>query len=568
MPTITIDSNSSIDIEQHFRVSAGPGAGKTHWLINHIKNVLHESKRLQKTRKIACITYTNIGAETIKARLGIASIQVEVDTIHSFLYEHVLKPYLSFIDTAHGLCIERVRGHDDEIIRNYGFLDKWKIKTKQTRIPPKDNLELIYALQKAQWKLNTNGELVISASQQKVGTHYLKTSSYYDYKTMAWAKGVLHHDDVLFFSYDLVIKHPFILDVLRAKFPYFFIDEFQDTNPIQTKILKLIGNKESIIGVIGDKSQSIYGFQGANYDTFDSFDLNGIVNYQILTNRRSTNQIIDLLNTIRKDINQSKFKNQSGPVPVILVGSMKSALTRAQAICSNELIHSLTYRNIVANTIKKQANETTVDKELLDKLMEIDRPSSSNKYRSSSITALIKATELAIEGRFKDSIRILEKAFKAKPDLEATGNNIIHIIHLLNRYEEFKNKTLYEYYLFIKNEIGINMSNLREGGIARDFYDGHTYKDLALCVNIPDDNGLFRTIHKSKGAEFDNVLLILDTESNLTFITNPDLTKEQHRVRYVAVSRAKNRLFITVPTLSEENSLILSKMGLDIETLT
>jgi len=44
-----------IDIEQHFRVSAGAGAGKTHWLTEHIKNVLHRSDRLAKTRKIACI---------------------------------------------------------------------------------------------------------------------------------------------------------------------------------------------------------------------------------------------------------------------------------------------------------------------------------------------------------------------------------------------------------------------------------------------------------------------------------------------------------------------------------
>jgi len=46
------------DIEHHFRVLAGPGAGKTHWLVNHIKEVLHNSERLQRSRKVACITYT------------------------------------------------------------------------------------------------------------------------------------------------------------------------------------------------------------------------------------------------------------------------------------------------------------------------------------------------------------------------------------------------------------------------------------------------------------------------------------------------------------------------------
>jgi DNA helicase-2/ATP-dependent DNA helicase PcrA len=175
--------------------------------------------------------------------------------------------------------------------------------------------------------------------------------------------------------------------------------------------------------------------------------------------------------------------------------------------------------------MKKQADSAVFDKELLDKLMEIDKPSSSNKYRSSLITAFIKATELANEDRFKESIRILEKAFKSKPDSEETGQNISHIIQLLNSYTQFENNSLYGFYLFVKNIIGITMSDLREGGIARAFYEAHTYKQLALCVSIPDDNGLFRTIHKSKGAEFDNVLLILETENNLEFITNPGLSE-------------------------------------------
>ena len=92
MAATQITSDSLIPIEQHFRVSAGPGAGKTHWLINHIKNVLHTSSRLQNTRKIACITYTNVAVETILKRLGNASNRVEVSTIHSFLYKHIVKP--------------------------------------------------------------------------------------------------------------------------------------------------------------------------------------------------------------------------------------------------------------------------------------------------------------------------------------------------------------------------------------------------------------------------------------------------------------------------------------------
>ena len=106
MPINRITSDSLlIDIEHHFRVSAGPGAGKTHWMVEHIRNVLHRSNRLGKTRKITCITYTNIAVETILNRLGTSADRVEVSTIHSYLYKHIVKPYASFIAPEFGLRV-------------------------------------------------------------------------------------------------------------------------------------------------------------------------------------------------------------------------------------------------------------------------------------------------------------------------------------------------------------------------------------------------------------------------------------------------------------------------------
>jgi len=93
MINISADDKIS-DLETHYIVSAGPGAGKTRWLINHIKNVLNNSARLSNNRKIACITYTNVAAETILERLGYNGDRVEVSTFHSFLYKNVIKPFL------------------------------------------------------------------------------------------------------------------------------------------------------------------------------------------------------------------------------------------------------------------------------------------------------------------------------------------------------------------------------------------------------------------------------------------------------------------------------------------
>lgn len=75
-----------------------------------------------------------------------------------------------------------------------------------------------------------------------------------------------------------------------------------------------------------------------------------------------------------------------------------------------------------------------------------------------------------------------------------------------------------------------------------------------------------RTIHKAKGDEFDNVMVCLDDEKALDFFLHPDLlNKESHRVYYVAASRAKERLFFSIPSLSDKNRKELEKIGLEIK---
>lgn len=81
------------DIDSNFRVFAGPGAGKTTWLIDHLQVILKTSCRLNITRKIACITYTNVAAEEVMKRLSCDKCRFDISTIHSFLYRNIVKPF-------------------------------------------------------------------------------------------------------------------------------------------------------------------------------------------------------------------------------------------------------------------------------------------------------------------------------------------------------------------------------------------------------------------------------------------------------------------------------------------
>ncbi len=545
------------DIENHFRVSAGPGAGKTHWLVEHIRNVLHNSDRLAKTRKIACLTYTNIAVETILGRLGTSADRVEVSTIHSFLYKHILKPYGALLISDFGLNVAEMDGHDDRVLSNYSFLSEWKIRTGQRRI--REDKNVVAAFKSIKWNFDVSGNLIVKTDYPHLANGYpIKNDSYLEYKKMAWEKGIVHHDDVLFLSFQIIKKTPYVLEVIRAKFPYFFVDEFQDSNPIQIEILKLIGQNETVIGIIGDKAQSIYGFQGASPSQFQIFNLGHIVDYVISDNRRSSDEIVYLLNGLRKDIVQSPIRNESTMQPIIFVGEMNLALQYAKVACLNEKVTSLSRDNVTSNAMKIEIGGVALNGKLFKDLMETD----SNRDRSILIAACIKAVEFARENKFKDSIKEFEKVFRYKNDKQKGKLKALKLITiLLEKYDEFKNGTLYEFSVFVKSEINNDISKVT-GGAIRTFYDSHSYQQLALCVTIPEDMSLHKTIHKSKGDEFDNVLLVLKKETDLSFILAPNLNDdtnaaEEQRVNYVAVSRARNRLFISVPTLSTDNQQIL-----------
>ncbi len=559
MSIISINSDYELtNIDHNFKISAGPGAGKTYWLVNHIKNILHNSNKLSITRKIACITYTNTAVETIYKRLGTSSTQVEVSTIHSFLYKHIVKPYASFIADQYNLDISKMDGHDDIILSNYSFLNEWKKKTKQQRIREDD--VVIRAFKELRWQIS-NGDLVVKTPYPFMVEKYaIKNDSYFEYKKMAWEKGVIHHDDVLFFSYQILKQYPYVTTVLLAKFPFLVIDEFQDCNPIQIEIFKSLGLVGIITGVIGDPYQSIYKFQGADYTQFDFFNLPQIQEYRLNENRRSSNEIVDLLNHIRTDIIQIPYRNISIDKPKILIGDMALALKMCKALCNQEMVNSLSRINITSNAMKAEISGTNLDSKLLEKLVSTDKPSSANKYRSKLIMSCVKSIAYAKEDKFKDAIKELERFFNYKIDkIRGKRKALKYITILLNEYDKYKDSSLIEFSEFVRLNLDSNITKVSRGGV-KVFYESYTFSQLLLCVSIPEDLSLHKTIHKSKGDQFKNVLLVLKEENDIDFLLKPDLERnEEHRIYYVALSRARNNLFISVPSLHKNKYKLLEK---------
>lgn len=549
---ITISSEDRIPVDCHFKVTAGPGAGKTHWLINHIKNVLAHSDRLGKCGKIACITYTNVGVDTIVRRLGLTTKGVEVCTIHSFFYNNIVKPYLWLIADDEGFNLDLLKGEDDRFDFSYPTLEAIKKECNQQYA--KDDL-LKFAIRHARWRIDEHGDIVCKpkhAMKANARGTFLSSKTYLAYKKQAWAKGLMHYDDVIYFAYRLFERIPFIQEVIARKYPFLFIDEFQDSHPIQVGLIKKLSERGSIIGVIGDPAQSIYQFLGADVTQFNTLALPHLQEYVISGNRRSTIKIVDFLNSIRGDLQQVPHRTVQGEVPVLLVGSHIDNYQKVQEIVGTD-VYALSYDNLNANSLKKMMNANVQDIHLIDNIID------SNEERKTVVATYIKALEHAKAKNFKKAFDLL-----ARLDVDIK-DAVVKIQILLSSYDDISKMSLYEFYDYLNITFGLSMATLKKGQ-AQTFYNSHQYSQLAMCVNHEDDDGIQRTIHKAKGDEFDNVMVCLGDEKALDFFLQPDLlNNESHRVYYVAASRAKERLFFSIPLLSNGIRKKIEKLGIEIK---
>lgn len=578
-----IKSDTNLDIEQEFKVEAGPGSGKTNFLVNHINNVMKNSDRLYSTRKIACITFTNTAVETILQRLGKGtSLKTEVSTIHSFLYNNIVKPYSSFIPKEYDVCTEKIDGHDDPTV-NGSYVNAWleedefKIlkypnTVKQLLKLPAQSAALknwlvsakcVVKSQKIDWELDDTkaveykqeSSIGITKSNLKILKQH-----FVEYKKIYWKKGKLDHEDILFFSGILIKEYPFILTVLRAKYPYFFIDEFQDTNPIQSYIINEIRKKESVIGVIGDKAQAIYGFQGAEVELFNKFKINKNYLYTILENHRCDKKIVDFLNIIRNDLSQNACEKYPDALIKLYIGERNIAFENAKNICGREKLVSLSRDNITSNAMKNKLEGSGYDKKLFRKLEDSD----SNRDRRNYIISFVNAIELARNSKFKEAIKKIEWLYRKEAEPKKIALKML--MRFMKLYSSYSCDNMMKFYTIMKeNEQVLTISNFRKGN-AKDFYENTSYMDMAICVNIVEDTSNHITIHKAKGAEYDNVFVVGNKEF-LKFLLTPNLIEnEEHRIYYVALSRARKRLFLYLDKLTDsDEKKILDMFSLEIE---
>lgn len=280
-------------------VIAGAGAGKTKVLTTRIAYLLEKGA---KAEEILALTFTNKASKEMKERIekltGINSKLINATTFHSFAVK-VLRSFIEKLDIG--------------FTKNFKIYDEDDTKKIMTKI-----LEDNFISSKEYRNYLEIRRLLLSGK---------KVKSFYDprvideFDMIALKNNSLTFDDLLIYMYKC-FQISKILEYYQHKFRYILSDEFQDTDPLQYKILKMLQGYYGNLFVVGDDWQNIYSFRGATNDIVFQF-LRDFPDYHMVKleqNYRSTPEIIDMANYVikknTKQMDKTLFtKNSSGEVP-------------------------------------------------------------------------------------------------------------------------------------------------------------------------------------------------------------------------------------------------------------
>ena len=280
-------------------ILAGAGSGKTRVLTYKIAYLLE--KEIVKPWQILAITFTNKAAKEMKERvnslIGDIANDIWLGTFHSVCVR-ILKREITLLGY----------GTDFNI---FDELDKEKVlKEVVKKLNLDDKKYPISYLKSEISKAKENMKDAKKYQAESIGDFRKEQVSkvYFMYEDTLKKNNSIDFDDIIMLTVELFVKYPDRLIYYQQKFRYILVDEYQDTNKIQFLLISLLSSAHGNICVVGDESQSIYGFRGADISNILNFE-NEFPNAKIVKleqNYRSTKNILNAANNVIKN-NKSKI---------------------------------------------------------------------------------------------------------------------------------------------------------------------------------------------------------------------------------------------------------------------
>ena len=595
-------------VEGPLLIIAGAGTGKTRTLVYRVAHLIDSGV---DPHSILLLTFTRRAAEEMIRRAGLLidsrCNQVAGGTFHSFA-NLVLREYGRRIDLLPSFTIMD-RTDSEAVIQE--IRAEMGLNTKERRFPRKQTCAEIFSM--ALNKQTPLPELIeleyphlIESNEELVDLN----RRYIDYKQ---TKSLVDYDDLLTKLKDLLASHEQVRNRLSDRFRFIMVDEYQDTNHLQAKIVRLLAATHNNVAVVGDDAQSIYSFRGANFRNIMDFPNHfpGARIIKLEENYRSTQPILNLTNEIiqraTEGYEKRLFTRKSvGPRPRLVQAG--SEQTQSQFVCQKILelreqgvplwdvavlfrssFHSFDLEIELARQsipfVKRggfQFMEASHVKDLLAHLRVLANPQDAISW--SRVLLLLEgigpgANQKIIKWLLDGGNPIERlRTYPARGKIAQGLKTLAQVLEVTSEAELPAEQAQYlmQYYTPIlkQNYPDDHPKRLRD----MEHFQGMTerYRNLerllsdmaleppndsiagVLAVNPDEGPLILSTIHSAKGLEWNSVFIIWALEGRFPSIYNTNTTEEleeERRLLYVAATRAKQNLFISYPTRVFDKSL-------------
>ena len=605
-----------------YLIIAGAGTGKTRTLVYRVARLIELG---YDPNSILLLTFTRKAANEMMKRAAMLlddrCSKIRGGTFHSFA-NLTLRKYAKAIGLEGSFTILD-QGDSEDVINLIRSQDGFV--TKERRFPNKQTLNKVYSL-----SVNT-GRKVEEIIEEDY-PHFLPLLDkileiqkiFTDYKRK---NNLLDYDDLLIYLREFLLKGGAAAKALLSEIKFVMVDEYQDTNHLQAEIVKGLAQYNKNVMVVGDDSQSIYSFRGADFYNIMEFP-KLFENVQIIKleeNYRSVQSILDFANRINEAAVEKYKKNLftrrgSGQLPNIVAASTDNlqskfivekildlreegvplrdiAVLFRSSFFSFDLELELAKANIL---FQKFGGMKFVETAHVKDVMAFLRIAVNPKdivswYR---VLLLHEGVGPKTAQRILDELATARITIKAEPDQQSEFKHhklgpLFYLLYELQKKKKLPSEMvqqIYNYYydLFKTNYDDWNKRK-KDLEIFQNIVENYTSVDSLLSdmaiepiiesvvdVEATDKEKEYvtlSTIHSAKGLEWHSVFIIHVVEGyfpSSRSVENLESLEEERRLMYVASTRAKNNLFITYPMnlYDREAGMTLSKPSRFISEIT
>lgn len=581
-------------------VVAGAGSGKTRVLTRRIAYLIEVLG--VSPHEILAITFTNKAAAEMRSRL--------VGLIGSVAER-------MWVSTFHSACVRILRQHATALGFNSSFTiydqaDSTRLisyvardlNLDAKRFPPKSLAGHI-----SQAKADLTDHMAYADGARNIFERKI-AEVYAEYQRRLLASSTMDFDDLLNKTVALFERFPEVLENYQRRFLHLLVDEYQDTNKVQNRLVALLGEESRNVFVVGDSDQSVYGFRGAdmtNILEFERFfpDARRVVLEQ---NYRSTQRILDAANAVISN-NASRvpknlwtsegtgamiqlYKAQGDREEAAYIASKIIELTASgnsfsdigifyrtnsqSRVIEEEFVRRVIPYRVIGGTRFYERKEV---KDILAYLRFISNPMDEVSLRRiinvpkrgvgdmsvakvdlyagmseiSFVDAFSRVEETGVAGKALSGIKDLQSIFDEAREKIAAGVEVKKLIEFVLERSGYMAELTAERTV----EAAGRIENLEE--LVRVGEEHETLSDLLEDValvsatddDVPDSTVVLMTLHMAKGLEFP-VVFLTGMEDGIfphsRSLVDPQELEEERRLCYVGITRAREMLFLTLAT--------------------